>query len=238
MSLGSPPVRQLPSLRAVTLRRGVAAGRMYLAIAILVSVVLTVILLRSARGASVFAATFPLELPIFASLGATGALMLFVADRSKGVLEYLISYGVEPRSLFVNSLIVAAVLSTLVLACGLAVGLGGYLAQGNAIGSDLEDAILGYTVPMTYASALFAAISGIVWSTLSTPRAGINSPVGVSPLLGIAPPVVVLIAAETVAKPDYYYVTVGASLGFLALVVVLLLASARLMGRERYLSPM
>ena len=49
---------------------------------------------------------------------------------------------------------------------------------------------------------------------------------------------VVLIVAEGVDKSAYYDVTLGASFGFLALVVLLLVASSRLMDRERYLSPM
>lgn len=229
---------RLPSLRATTVKRGLIAGRLYLAIGTLIPLILTLILLRSARGPSVFVTTFPLEIPLFASLGATGGLMLFIGDRSKGVLEYLISYGVKPRTLFVNSLLVTLALSSIVLGLALTVGLVGFVASGNSISTDLENAILGYTIPMAYASALFAAVCGIVWSALSTPRMGLNSPVGVAPILGVAPPILVLILAEGVDKSAYYDVTVGAALGFVALTLVLLAASARLMGRERYLSPM
>ncbi len=129
-------------------------------------------------------------------------------------------------------------LTTIVLGGSLAVGLIGFWAAGNAFPTDLENAILGYTVPMAYASALFATVGGIIWSALSTPRAGMNSPVGLAPMLGIAPPVLVLVVAEGVDKSAYYDVTVGAALGFLALVALLLVASSRLMGRERYLSSM
>ncbi len=222
----------------VTLRRGILAGRFYLAIGVFVSLVLTVALLRSAHGTTQFVAVFPLEVPVFASLGAMGGLMLFVGDRSKGVLEYLISYGVRPRTLFVNSLLVTLALTTVVLGSSLAVGMTGYLAAGNAISTDLENSVLGYTIPMAYASASFASVCGIIWSALSTPRAGMNTPVGLAPILGVAPPVLVLIVAEGVAKSSYYDVTVGAALGFLAVVVVLLIASSRLMDRERYLSTM
>lgn len=222
----------------VTLRRGIVAGRFYLAIGVVVSLVLTVALLRTARGTANFVAVFPLEVPLFASLGAMGGLMLFVGDRSKGVLEYFISYGVRPRTLFVNSLLVTLALTTIVLGGSLAVGMTGYFAAGNTLSTDLENAILGYTIPMAYASALFASISGIVWSALSTPRMGLNTPLGLAPILGVAPPILVLIVAEGVDKSAYYDVTVGASVGFLALVALLLIASSRLMDRERYLSPM
>jgi len=230
--------RTLPSLLSVTLQRGLIAGRAYLVIGIVISLILTVVLLRTAKGSVVFVGIFPLEIPLFASLGAIGGMMLFVGDRSKGVLEYLISYGVRPRSLVMNCLLATVVLSTIVMGSALLVGLVGYVATGNSISATLQDSILGYTIPMTYATSLFAATCGVIWSTLSTPRMGLNSPVGVAPLLGVAPPVLVLIVAEGVDKSAYYYVTVGAALGFLALVAALLVASTRLMSRERYLSSM
>lgn len=238
MNRPSRPARPLPSLLLVTIRRGLTAGRFYLAIGTFVSIILTVALLRTARGSANFVAIFPLEIPMFASLGAMGGLMLFVGDRAKGVLEYLISYGIPPRSLFINSLLVTAALSTIVLGLSLTVGLIGYVAVGNTISTNLQNSILGYTIPMTYAGALFSAVCGIIWSTLSTPRVGVNSPVGIAPILGVAPPVLVLIIAEGVDKSAYYDVTVGASIAFLALVAILLAASSRLMGRERYLSPL
>jgi hypothetical protein len=227
----------LPSVTAITLRRGLSAGKLYLAIALVISLVLTIVLLRSAKGPTTFETAFPLEIPLFASLGGIGGIMLFVSDRSKGVLEYVISYGMRPGRLFLNYLLTTAGLSSLVLVIILAIGLGGFVGTGNSISTDLANSILGYTIPMTYASALFAATCGMVWSTISTPRMGLNSPVGVAPLLGVAPPVLILLLAETVAKSEYYYVTVGAAAGFIVLVFVLLGASARLMGRERYLSP-
>lgn len=227
----------VPSVTAITFRRGMRAGRIYLVFGLAISLILTVVLLRSARGGAAFEMTFPLEVPLFATLGGMGGIMLFVSDRSKGVLEYVISYGVRPGRLFLNYLLTSAGLSTLILGVLLAVGLGAFAGTGHSISMDLEHAILGYTLPMTYASALFAATCGMVWSTISSPRVGLNSPVGIAPLLGIAPPVIVLILAETAPKADYYDVTVGAAVGFIVAVFALLGASARLMGRERYLSP-
>jgi hypothetical protein len=233
-----PDGDRLPSITAVTFRRGILSGRLYLAIGTVVSLILTVVLLRSAHGSQAFVATFPLEVPLFATLGAMGGLLLFVSDRSKGVLEYLISYGVRPARLFANCLLTTAGLSSIVLGAALAVGLGGFLATGNLLSSTLVDSVLGYTIPMTYASSLLAATAGVIWSSLSSPRTGLNSPVGVAPIVGIAPPLVVLILAESVAKSEYYYVTVGSALAFLGLAAILLLASTRLLGRERYLSMM
>ena len=238
MSSPPPPnAKGLPSLTAVTLRRGITMGRIYLGIGTVVSLLLAFALLRSGNP-TVFVTTYPLELPLFAGLGATGGLMVFVSDRTKGVLEYLIAYGVRPRALYVNYLLAAVGMSSIVLAAAFAVGLGGFLATGHAISWDLEEALLGYTVPMTYASALFACSGGMFWSAISTPRTGMNSPVGIAPMLGVAPPVLVLVVAESFPRSQYYDVTVGASVGFLLVTLALLAASARLMSRERYLSAM
>ncbi|MFI5414119.1 MAG: hypothetical protein ACHQ16_00375 [Candidatus Lutacidiplasmatales archaeon] len=85
---------------------------------------------------------------------------------------------------------------------------------------------------------MFTATVGMIWSSVSTPRSGMNSPVGIAPMVGIAPILLVLLAAEGAPSADYYYITVGAALAILAAVVVLLAMSARLMSRERFLSPL
>lgn len=236
MAAVSSSSSHLPSITAFTFRRGLQAGRLNLVLAVVVSILLTLILLRGTHGSTAFGVTFPLELPIFASVGSIGGLLLFVGDRSKGVLEYLLSYGMRPGTLFTNYLLTTAGLASLVVGAALAVGLGAYLAGGNPLTTSLEESVLGYTIPMTYASSLFATTAGILWSTLTTPRAGMNSPVGIAPMIGVAPPLLVLIFAESVPRAEYYYVTVGAATGFLLLVVLLLAASARLTRRERYLS--
>jgi hypothetical protein len=227
---------RLRSLAFVTVRRGLVAGRLYLAFGTGIVLVLSLVLLRSKAG--VFAVTFPLEVPLFASLGALGGLMLFSSDRSKGVLEYSIAYGVPPGRLFANVLVATVVLASVVLGAALAVGLGAYLATGGPITSDLENALLLYTVPMTYAGSLFSAVAGMVWSSLSTPRAGMNSPTGIAPILSVAPAILVLYLAEAAPRSDYYYITGGASAAIVALALILLAASSRWMDRERYLSPM
>ncbi len=226
----------LPSLIAVTVRRGLVAGRLYLGIATGLVLLLSIILLRSKAG--VFATTFPLELPLFAGLGSMGGIMLFASDRSKGVLEYSIAYGVRPGRLFANILVAAIVLASLVLAAGLAVGLGLYLARGNSITTDLAKSLLLYSVPMTYAGAVFATVAGMVWSSLSTPRMGLNSPAGIAPLLFVAPTILVLVTAEAAPSSEYYYITGGAAAAFVVFAIAMLLASTRWMDRERYLSPM
>ncbi len=67
---------------------------------------------------------------------------------------------------------------------------------------------------------------------------GLNTPMGLAPILGVAPPVLVLIVAKGVDRVAYYDITIGAALGFSALVVLLLLASSHFVDRERHLSAM
>jgi hypothetical protein len=222
------------SIAAITVRRSMVIGARYLAIGSVISLFLTLGLLQSKS----FTITYPLEVPIFATTGSIGALMVFVNDRSKGVFEYLISYGIPPRSLFGYALLSTAALASIVLGVTLAAGLGGFSAESGAPSAAFLESIAFYSVPMTFACSLFAAMTAMVWSAVSSPRAGMNSPVGFAPMLGIAPVIFVLIAAESVPRADYFYVTTGAALAVLLIVASIALASGRLMNRERFLSPM
>jgi hypothetical protein len=197
-----------------------------------------VILLFRTHQGSAFATTYPLEVPIFAVLASTGGLITFTSDRTKGVFEYLIAYGVRPQSLFVNGLLATITLAGIILGIALAVGLGLAGADGVPITWDLEQSILLYTIPMSFAGALFTSTVGMIWTSVSSPRTGMNSPIGFAPLVGIGPTVLVLIVAETLPSSQFYDFTAGAAAAILVAVVVLLAASSRLMGRERFLSPL
>ncbi|HEV2165516.1 MAG TPA: hypothetical protein VGS23_00835, partial [Thermoplasmata archaeon] len=131
-----------------------------------------------------------------------------------------------------------AAMSTIILGLSLLVGLGTAQARGVPLPEAMWTTIEWYTLPMGYAGALFTSTVGMIWSSLSTPRTGINSPIGIAPLVGIAPTVLVLITAETVASSEINYVTAGAAGAIIVAVVALLLMSDRLMGRERFLSPL
>jgi hypothetical protein len=239
MSEGSVVVRspRIPSLMATTIRRTIVIGRLYLVIGVGLVIFLTVILLSVKSAGTAFPMIFPLELPFFAVLGSTGGLMTFTSDRTKGVFEYLIAYGVAPRRLFFNGLFSTIAMTSLILGLALAVGLGGAATRGVPLNQSLLQAVAYYTVPMSYAGALFTATVGMIWSAVSSPRTGINSPVGIAPMLGIAPAILVLVVAETAPASDYYYITSGAASVILVATVVLLALSAKLMGRERFLSP-
>lgn len=223
------------SLARITIQRSIRVGTRYLAIGTVVSLLLTLVLLRN-HGA--FELTYPLEIPIFATLGSMGALLVFGNDRSKGVFEYLISYGIRPRMLFGLGLLSSAALASIVLAATIIVGFAGFLGTGGVLTLGLLEAVLLYSVPMTFGCALFSTVISMIWSTVASPRAGMNSPLGFAPMLGIGPVIIVLVAAESVPRADYYYVTVGAAFLLLLVVALLALASGELLSRERLLSPM
>jgi hypothetical protein len=221
------------SLLPITVRRSIAVGRIYLALGTGLALLLSLLL---AAHPAAFASVFPLEIPLFATTGSLGSLMVFTADRTKGVFEYLIAYGARPRTLFANGVLAAVALAALVLGAALAVGLGAFVASGGRLTFPLVKALALYTLPMSLAAALFATTAGMYWSTFSTPRTGMNSPVGIAPLLGVGPTVVVLIAAESAPASEFYSITVSAAAILGAVVIVLVALSGTLMRRERFLS--
>lgn len=237
--MGSPPRSAAPtSLLRTTFRRSLSLGRVFIAVGVIYILVLAVAL--SATAASSFAGAFPIFLPIFSVLGSMGSLMVFSNDRTKGVFEYLIAYGISPRQIFVNVLLAALLIESLVLAVFLGIGLGIFVGWGHAITLALAEAILGYSVPMSYASAAFAATVGMYWTSLSSPWSGMNSPIGLIPFVGIAPSLLTLGLVATLAINGFTdtLAVIGAGVGAVTLLVLVLLSQLdRLLPRERLLSP-
>ncbi|MCI4349884.1 MAG: hypothetical protein L3J93_06695, partial [Thermoplasmata archaeon] len=97
--------------------------------------------------------------------------------------------------------------------------------------------VLLYTIPITYAGAVFTIMVGMIWSAVSSPRAGINSPVGLAPLIGVAPQLLVFLVAISYPPADTPFIGVGASALLIAAVLTLTALSNRLLVRERFLSP-
>lgn len=224
-------------LEISTIRRTMRIGSRYLLIGVLISLLLcTELLFLGHTKGSDFASTYPLEIPIFATMGSIAGLMTFVSDRTKGVFEYLLAYGVRPRNLFTNGLLATAAMSSIIIAVDLGVGVGLADHQGIALNQDFWKTVAYYTIPMSFAGALVTSTVGMIWASVSSPRSGINSPVGLAPMIGVGPTILVLLAAETAPTADYYYVTGGASVALIVIVLVLLALSANLLSRERFLS--
>jgi hypothetical protein len=229
------------SLFRVTLRRSAALGKFYLVYGTGMSLLLG-IALGASRGAA-FPSSFPLVLPIFGGVASIGAITVFTSDRMKGALEYFLAYGLSPRRLFAYILASSLVLVALVVGIAAAVGTATYVARGGTVTPSLAEGILVYALPMAFASAALTTIVSMYWSALSSPRAGMNSPVGLAPLFGVAPPAAVLVVvgllagSGTVPTSDSLEIAVLA-MGAVAVTSVALLAlSGRLLLRERFLSP-
>lgn len=223
-----------------TIRRSLRSGRMVLAIGTAWSVILGVsVAVGSGSG---FASSFPLILPIFGSIAATGALTVFTSDRAKGVLEYLMAYGISPRRLFTNFIVAALASISIVLVIAVGASVGVYVARGNGLSASLLLLLGVYAIPMSYVSGAFATTVGMYWSALSSPREGMNSPLGITPFVGILPPVAVLLligifGATTGISTHGFLLVTGAALTLVALTVLYLLANiGHLLRRERLLS--
>jgi len=237
-----PDAARLPrSLLSVMLRRASISGRFFLVYGTVLSVFLGVILAHFS--ASSFSSSFPLFVPIFGVVGSMGGLLVFTSDRTKGVLEYLIAYGYSPRELFANVLLTTLIMVSIVVGVGVTASLGVYFAEGNPLTSDLAVSVGVYAIPMTFACAAFASTVGVYWTTLSSPRQGINSPIGLIPFIGILPALVTLFVIVSIRlsgplSTGTLLIVLGSAMGIVALlVIVLLVGMGRLLRRERFLSP-
>ena len=226
----APP---LPSLLGVTVRRTMVVGRVSLTIGCLGTAFYSA---AFGLAGSLFVSLGTVVLPVFAVSGGLGGIMVFSNDRSKGVLEYLVAYGLSPRRILLNVLVAGLVQVTIVLAVGVSAGVTAYLLSGHALNLALPRALLAYTFPMSYATVSLMTTVGVFWTSLSSPRAGMNSPLGVLPMIGVMPTAVTLVIA--LAIPSHAtQIVLGAELIVVLVVVSLLARTDRLMPPDRLLSP-
>lgn len=226
------------TLLGTTIRRSFVMGRTYVIIAAVYIIVISAATGLSSPASLETAA--PSFLPILAVVGSMGGLMVFTNDRIKGVLEYLLAYGLSPRRLFFNVLVASLVLESVVLAFSLGLPIAILLATGQGITPPFLELVFGYAIPMSYASTAFTTTVGVYWTSLSSPRAGIGSPIGIVPIIGIAPPLVTLVAIGVLVSQygiSLLAITVPAAAILCVVVLALLRLVGRLMPRERLLSP-
>lgn len=229
------------SLLSVTVRRASVTSRFYLVYGTVFSAFLGAILAHFS--APSFASSYPLFLPIFGVVGSMGGLVLYTSDRTKGVLEYLLAYGYSPRQLFANVLLTALILVCIVVGISVPVSLGVYFAERNSVTTTLVVSLGVYAIPMTFACSAFASTVGVYWTALSSPRQGINSPIGIIPFVGILPALVTLIALVVIERSGPLSDTsllliLGSAMVLVAVfVIALVLNMGRLLRRERLLSP-
>lgn len=183
-----------------------------------------------------FGAIVPVLLPAFAVLGSMGAMVVFSNDRQKGVLEYLVAYGVSPRRQFGTILAAGLALASIVLGTSATIALVAYLVGGHVVSSNLAALFALYALPMSYVSAAFAVTVGMYWTSISSPRTGMNSPIGLLPLVGVAPSLVALGGAVAFSSHATDVLAI-ALVVFTVLVALLISLTGRLLRTERLLSP-
>lgn len=218
-------------------------GKIYLIIAIVMSLVISILLMSvshvratdTSAAASILSELPVLYLPIFTVMGSYGSLMIFVSDKDKGVYEYLIAYGVNPSKIFWSIVEASIGLVSIVLAIDISINLVTAFALGGASLTYLELLIF-YVIPISYAVAIFMSMVGMIWSSLAVRRTGINSPVGVITIIGMAPMLLVFLVAIALRPADIILFTGAVSLAlFIAVGVMIRVSSTRLV-RERFLS--
>jgi hypothetical protein len=256
MGMGKPESSQ--SLAYVNFKRAIIYGKIYLILGIAVSLG-TLILLTAIPGgttpqttayvqqveqtlgihnASVIlvALTYPDLVPMAAIISSMGTLMIFISDKTKGVYEYLIAYGVNPSSIFWSILAATVGIVSIVLVVSVSAAAILLVALNGSVPYIFVQLTYSYIIPLGYAGALFGCIAGMVWSSLSTRRAGVNSPVGIAPLLGMLPVFAVLIVSQSIST-DYLLILVGAvSACTVAGAALMLWVANNKMVRERFLS--
>ena len=243
----APGAAKLRPLIVTNFKRALNFGKVYVVMSVLLPLLPVIEIAEAGNAVSSGAAPAatgailgeigPLLLPIFIILGAAGCLMIFASDRDKGVYEYMLAYGVDVSTIFVAILAATAVLVTLVLAASLAIVVVGLLfASPGALTPTFVELILLYTIPLSYAGALFMCMAGMIWSQLTVRRAGVNSPVGVAPMLGILPILGVLIVAVGPGSGHILAVVGGASAIMIFAVFFMASVANRNMQRERFIS--
>jgi len=219
-------------------RRALNFGRIYVVVGMFLPLLFAVQVSAAGgkAGSSILGQIYPLLLPMFVVLGSLGALMIFSSDKDKGVYEYLIAYGVDASTIFWSIIVATMGIVTLVLTVSIGVTIAALVVTGGTPSIGFGELILFYTIPLSYAATMFMSMAGMIWSQLTTRVAGVNSPAGIAPLLGIAPVLAVFFAATQVGSGYLLYLVGGVSIAMIWAVVVMASVANSRMQRERFLS--
>jgi len=161
---------------------------------------------------------------------STPVVMLFVFDKNTGVLEYLLSTGLDQLDVYTGyvkaSLSLASILLAFSNVFNTAIGL--YL--GNSLGLLANKVVL--TFAMGISGVLLATVSMMAFSSLQKTQMGANQPLGT--VIGIIPILPALMIPFFF--PSYAMVIVISIAAVTSLVsLALLLLSSRLIPREKLL---
>jgi hypothetical protein len=248
-TFSAPPPEEgaahLGALVSTNFRRALSFGKIYVGIGMVLPLLLIAELSVATRSTAaagtpagpLLGQIFPLLLPVFTVLGASGALMIFASDREKGVYEYMLAYGVDVATIFWS--MIAATMGLVALVLGVALGLSVAVLAFTSAGAltvVFGELVLLYAVPLSFAAAMFMTMAGMLWSQLTARRPGVNSPVGIAPLLGMAPVLAVLLLAVGPGSSEILYVVGGASVAMVLAVAAMASVAGGRMQRERFIA--
>lgn len=239
-----PNQRSSQSLAYMNFRRSANYGRIYLVMGVVLSFIIVVPLAAIGRSipagvngtAQVLSQIPALTLPLFAIIGSMGGLMIFTSDKTKGVYEYLIAYGVSISSIFWSIVLATVGLTSIVLVVSIASTVGILIVTGASISFAFVELVIFYVIPISFTSSMFMSMAGMLWSSLATRRAGVNSPVGLAPVLGIIPVMAVLLLSSRVGAGNFILLVGSVSIALVLIVIAMIAVSNKKMVRERFLS--
>ncbi|HZW58300.1 MAG TPA: YhfC family glutamic-type intramembrane protease [Nitrososphaerales archaeon] len=233
------------SLVYMNFRRSISYGKVYFIMGIVLSAIFSATIAASIQSAatsspqvnpSIVSQIPALSIPLGALIGSLGGLMIFASDKAKGVYEYLIAYGVNVSSIFWSIVLATTGLVSIILVISVSMVVGVLVALGVPITYSFIELLIFYVIPMSYTSTMFMSMAGMIWTSLTTRRAGLNSPVGAAPILGIVPMLVVVFLSSKVGPGNFILLAGSVSIALLISVGSMVAVSGRKMVRERFLS--
>jgi hypothetical protein len=164
-----------------------------------------------------------------ATFFATPVLLLFVYDKNNGVLEYLLSLGMNQRDIYRQYLKAALILAGLIVAFDLIIDVTVGLIVGAA-GFALE--ISGLVAALALAAVSFGTLLMMSFSSLQKQRMGSNQPLGMA--IGafvVMPSYVIPLVVPSIA----FWVDLLAAGVIIGLSLLIYSISSRLISREKLL---
>jgi hypothetical protein len=227
-----------------TMRRSARLSRTYIILGVAMSVVGTVV---SNMFSLIPANLITLEgIPIdmmnsipFASIAlvsmsalifSTPVVMLFVFDKNTGVIEYLLSTGLDQLDVFKGYMKASLSLASILLALSVVFNTIMEIYLGNSLDSLASKGVLMFA--MGISGVLLATAAMMAFSSLQKTQMGANQPLG--PMIGMIPILPALMVPF--AFPSYAMVIIISIVAVTSLVsFALLLFSSRLIPREKLL---
>ena len=177
----------------------------------------------------------PTMIPLAAVIGCFSPLLLFVNDRSRGVYEYLLAFGKRPGDIFSGLVVSVLAICGILLAVPIVLGTFLFAVDGPVLLPAFALEVAVYSVPMGLLAPLLVTGIAALWVSLTKRIQFVNSPIGIAPMFGMLPVLVVFIASEFVGAGNILLLTAVVS-GLTAVVTAAIyVLASRLLGGERFI---